>query len=86
MGRQSPLAAGSETIEDTVDGFTQVGGFGGSAVGKLEQGFQQFPLGVGQVGEVGFSGYGLSHRQILPIWRKSCKSNLPNLPKLRRAL
>jgi hypothetical protein len=53
---ESPLATSTETILDAIDDFSKNGGFGSSPVGKLELGFQKFPLGIGHVGEVGFSG------------------------------
>jgi hypothetical protein len=68
VGELSPLAACFEDIEDSVDDFAYgvmsgvSAGFGFLAVeGAFEDGFEDCPFLVGQVGLVGFSRDGL-HR------------------------
>jgi hypothetical protein len=53
VGEQIPLTAGAELVEDGIEDFSEVGGFCGSASGQDDQGSEEFPLSVGQVGAIG---------------------------------
>jgi hypothetical protein len=57
------LAAGSESIEYGIDDFTQVGRFWCAAVGKSEEWAKEFPLCVGQIGEIRSTSEGLIHKK-----------------------
>jgi len=94
MGKHVPLATGLEAVLDTIDDFAEVGGFGGSARGKLKERLEQRPLGIGKVGAIGFSGEGLVHGIAFvenslgkaTQFPQNVQDQLPILPKLRRAL
>jgi hypothetical protein len=75
VGHQTPLAASAETIENSVDNFAQVGGFGGAAGGQNDVGGDEFPLLIAQVGKIGSSGDTLAHKERVQNSQKSCKTN-----------
>ena len=53
-----PLTAGAELIEDGVDDFTEIhfSGFASADLGGNESG-EDVPLGIGEVGRIGFAGH-----------------------------
>ena len=78
-----PLAASAQLIENGIDDLTQVGGFWGTAGRQNDQGSDECPLGIAQVGCVGFAS---DHNETLPILEKTSKNNSPKTPKLPRLL
>ena len=79
------MTAGAELIKNGVEDFAEIGGSGSTAGRKNEEGSDEFPLSIAQVGEIRFARQG-SHTKILPNYEKIGKSNLSKMPKLPRPL
>ena len=83
VGQEIPGASGAEVIEDGVEDLSHVGSAGPSAAGRgREQGPEDVPLGVGEVGVVGgaglgggttrrpWGGLGAGHGRVIPVSRR----------------
>ena len=57
VGQVSPTATVGQEVKDGVQDFSHVGGAWSSAGMSGNKGTGDFPLGIGQVGSVGFSDF-----------------------------
>jgi hypothetical protein len=83
VGQEVPGTSGAEVVENGVEDLSHVSGAGPSAAGRRwEQGSEDVPLGVGEVGIVGgarlggggargpWSGLGARHGRKIPVSRR----------------
>ena len=91
MGQRVPGTAGAQQGVDGIEDFAHVGCFGSSAGGKDDVRDEEFPLGIVQIGVVGFA----ERRHIIvgqrasgecTVFGKIRQEQFTNLPKLRRSL